>query len=163
MHRPREPGGNQSPARLYLADAVHRRHQGIDPQAWVTPGSTEGSICPRGKVQGQLLALGVHAHVPGWERLCLWEVIRVGCTGPGGHRWGRVRCGRRDSYRLTALVGTFNMAAILKRKLRNTGMASQQDSVPSLPPSAHCQPPAHGCTLKQSWGCRSTFPRTYHC
>lgn len=78
MHWSREPGRKQTLARPYLTDAVHRSHGAIQPQTWVTPGSTEGSICPRRKVKNQLLGLGIHAHSPGWERACLWEVIRAG-------------------------------------------------------------------------------------
>lgn len=62
-----EPSGGQILARPYLANAVHRGHQAILAQAWVTPGSTECGMHPRGEVKNQLLGLSVHAHVPGWS------------------------------------------------------------------------------------------------
>lgn len=93
MYWPRGHGGKQTLARPYLADAVHRRHGGIQPQTRVTPGSTEGSVCPRRKVKSQLLGLGIHVHSPEWERICLWEVIRAGLfwtwrsQASGGEMW----------------------------------------------------------------------------
>lgn len=97
----------------------------------------------------------------------LWEVIGAGLQltekSRAGTEFGfchscvRVKWWERGPSHLLAhrmSGGAFNVAAVSKRELRNPRRACQQ-----APGTMHTLPVpvAHAGTLKQSWGCKSTF------
>lgn len=68
--------------------------------------------------------------------------------------------------RLTWLVGTLHMAAVLVRELRESGINKGQGELlsPTRTPQPllrWCPPPPQGLTRKQSWGCTSTLSSMY--
>lgn len=117
--------------------------------------------------------------LPGWERaswetFCLWAVIGAGLWLPekseqGSHlAWsqlgkGEVVEGGPSQGHLSAHQsgGGIPHGCYFQRrteKSKNGKSASSRHHPHTFPTTV-----AHVCTLKQSWGCRSTPSKTYHC